>query len=131
MSHLPNLTDQQRVHLALAEWEFARLTPLLAQAQATALSGHQWQVASSLASAVADQAQRIADLAVAPAGRLTWAAIARRLQDAAARYELAADLADIAAELVATSAPGRADHVDRGVDRGAGRDGIAAAGQTE
>jgi hypothetical protein len=130
VSHLLNLTDQQRVHLALAEHEFARLTPLLAQAQVADLPGHQWQIASSLASAVADQAQRIADLAAAPAGRATWATIACRLQDAAARYELAADLADITAELVAASAPDHPDHPDH-ADHGADRGGVAAAGHTE
>lgn len=104
MSHSPDLTDQQRAHLALAEHEFARLTPLLATARIAGLSGHQWQIASCLASAVADQAQRIAQLATSDQAGAVWTAIAERLRDAAARFEVAADLADVAADLLPASA---------------------------
>lgn len=103
MSHSLALTDQQRAHLAVAEGEFARLTSLLATARITGLSGHQWQIASSLASAVADQAQRVAELAACPTGRRVWGRIADRLRDAAARFEVAADLADVAAELASAA----------------------------
>lgn len=104
MSHSSELTDQQRAHLALAECEFARLTPLLSTARIAGLSGHQWQIASCLASAVADQAQRIAQLATAGPAGAVWAAIAERLRDAAARFEVAADLADVSADLLPASA---------------------------
>lgn len=118
MSHslaLSALTDQQRVHLALAEDEFARLTQLLAPARATSLSGHQWQIASCLATTVADQSQRIADLAPAATGTW-WTTMARRLRDAAARFEVAADLADLAAELIADAAGPDAAHANTAAD---------------
>lgn len=102
------LTAQQRVHLALAEVEFARLTQLLAPARTTTLSGHQWQIASCLATAVADQAQRIADLAPTATGTW-WTTMARGLRDAAARFEVASDLADLAAKLTADAAGPVAD----------------------
>jgi hypothetical protein len=106
VSHSLDLTDQQRAHLVLAELEFGRLTPLLSAARIAGLSGHQWQIASCLASAVADQAQRIAQLATSGPAGAVWAAIARRLRDAAARFEVEADLADVAADLVADAAGG-------------------------
>lgn len=103
------LTPAQRVHLALAEAEFARLTPLLAGAPAGGVSGHQWQVASCLASAVADQVQRIVDLAQDPAGVTiqVWRILVRRLRDAAARFEVAVDLAELAATVTGGLTAGR------------------------
>jgi hypothetical protein len=107
VSHSLALTDQQRAHLALAEREFARLTPLLATARIAGLSGHQWQIASSLASAVADQAGRVAELAADTTSAVVWGRIADRLRDAAARFEVAADLTDIAADLIAAGVAAR------------------------
>lgn len=94
------LSAQQRLHLALAEREFAQLAELLAPARSAALSAHQWQIASCLASAVADQTQRIADLAPTATGAW-WATMSRRLRDASARFEVDAALADLATELIA------------------------------
>ncbi|KAA2245891.1 hypothetical protein F0L68_41130 [Solihabitans fulvus] len=97
MSHLLVLTDQQRVHLAVAEADTARLVELLRDARTQGLTGLQWQVASSLACGVADQAQRIADLAADGAGRV-WGTCARLLRDTAARFELWADLAEVGSD---------------------------------
>lgn len=98
MSHLLVLTDPQRAHLAIAEADAARLAGLVREARTAGLTGLRWQAASSLASAIADQLQRIADLAVNEAAGRVWATCARLLRESAARFELWADLADVAAE---------------------------------
>ncbi|MFC0431094.1 hypothetical protein [Kutzneria buriramensis] len=104
MSHPLVLTDQQRAHLAVAEADTARLVELVRDARTAGLTGLQWQTASSLASGIADQAQRIADLAAGDriAGRV-WATCARLLRDTAARFELWADLAEAAGAVLEVS----------------------------
>ena len=96
MSHLLVLTDQQRAHLAVAEADSARLVELVRDARTTGLTGLQWQTASSLASGIADQMQRTADLAVDEVAGSVWATCARLARDTAARFELWADLAESA-----------------------------------
>lgn len=99
MSHLLALSDEQRAHLQIAETDTARLNQLLREDRKAGLSGHQWQIAACLASAAADQVQRVAELSGASVGR-TWATMARLLRESAARFELASALADVAVDLV-------------------------------
>jgi hypothetical protein len=103
VSHLLVLTDQQRTHLAIAEADTARLAELARDARTTGLTGLQWQTASSLASGIADQAQRIADLAADEFAGRVWVACARQLRDTAARFELWADLAEVAGAVLEVS----------------------------
>jgi hypothetical protein len=102
VSHPLDLSDEQRAHLSIAEADTARLNLVLRDLRAGGLTGHQWQVAACLASAVADQVQQIADLG-GRAGR-TWVTTARLLRESAARFELRADLADVAAEVSSDAA---------------------------
>jgi len=109
LSHSLTLSDEQRAHLSVAEVDTARLNMLLRDVHfAGGLSGHQWQVAACLASAAADQVQRVAELAGPDAGR-TWATTARLLRESAARFELASDLADVTAELAGVSSDATRD----------------------
>ena len=96
MSHSLDLSDEQRAHLEIAAADTVRLVRLVRGARA-GLSGHEWQVAACLASAVADQVQRVAALTEGAAGR-SWATMARLLRESAARFELWSGLADAAAD---------------------------------
>jgi len=95
VSHLHELTDDQRAHLAVAEADTARLTRLIRTARTGGLPAHQWLTAVTLAAGIADRAQHIADLAPVAAARQPWATSARLIRDTAARFELWAHLAAI------------------------------------
>ena len=93
MSHPFTLTQPQRAHLAVAEADTERLTPLLRRANTTSLTTFEWLTAAALATSIADQLEQVADLAVDEPGRQPWTTSARLVRDTAARFELWADLA--------------------------------------
>jgi hypothetical protein len=93
VSHLLDLTQAQRAHLAIAEADTRRLTRLISTAHTIGLRVDQWLTAAALAAGIADQVQQIADRAPDAHGREPWATSARLIRDTAARFELWADLA--------------------------------------
>jgi hypothetical protein len=92
VSHLIDLTEAQRVHLAVAEADTGRLTRLIRTARTTGLRVDQWLTAAALATGIADQVQQIADHSPDKYGREPWATSARLIRDTAARFELWAEL---------------------------------------
>ncbi|SFW11597.1 hypothetical protein [Amycolatopsis australiensis] len=89
-------SDAQRARLALAEADWANL----ARFEATTrdpdrpLTALQWLAGAALAAAVAEHFTALAAMTTGTAGARMWAEEATRLRDTAARYELAATLAE-------------------------------------
>ena len=94
MSHQLAVSDAQRVHLAVAEADAAKLTRALRSRRTRPFTTAQWLATASLAAAVADQLDQGADLAARENDRWVWSTSARLVRDTGARFELWASLAD-------------------------------------